>query len=376
MVKRTDRKIKITFLVDFFRTINAGTENQLSHLLSELPSSGFSVQLISLQDSPFLKNEAQKLFPDVEIISLGAQSDISRSIGSLIRLFFLLFKRRPTIVHTFFPTSNSIGIIIAFFTSNRSLFSSRRDLGYNLSKKDIFLLRMANLFVSSIIVNAKAVKTRTVEIEKVIPEKIKVIYNGIALKNNIKKQNLSMEEINVGIVANLNRTVKRIDVFINAAVTVVRSYPQVKFKIIGDGHLRNSLEQQVDTLDLNSRIEFLGRRKDVDNLLASINIGVLCSDSEGLSNTIMEYMLAGLPVVATKVGGNIELVEHGRTGYLVPPGDAETLAEKIIECLDNPSLSLKFGKAGREKIMNTFSKEIMLKKTSNLYKKELYKISL
>ncbi|MCD4675636.1 MAG: glycosyltransferase, partial [Desulfobacula sp.] len=258
-------------MVDFFRTINAGTENQLSHLLSELPSSGFSVQLISLQDSPFLKNEAQKLFPDVEIISLGAQSDISRSIGSLIRLFFLLFKRRPTIVHTFFPTSNSIGIIIAFFTSNRSLFSSRRDLGYNLSKKDIFLLRMANLFVSSIIVNAKAVKTRTVEIEKVIPEKIKVIYNGIALKNNIKKQNLSMEEINVGIVANLNRTVKRIDVFINAAVTVVRSYPQVKFKIIGDGHLRNSLEQQVDTLDLNSRIEFLGRRKDVDNRVASIN---------------------------------------------------------------------------------------------------------
>ena len=182
------RPIKITYLVDFLRTINAGTEKQLGYLLRELPEAGYRVHLSSLQDSPFLRNEASQAFPGVSITALGADSDISKSPLAMIRLFRELRAMRPNIVHTFFPTSNSIGAIIAKFAGVGTIITSRRDMGFNLTVMNIALLKAADLFVAGIVANSQAVRKRTAALENISEAKIRVIYNGINLNGTLDRK--------------------------------------------------------------------------------------------------------------------------------------------------------------------------------------------
>lgn len=360
-------RLKITYLIDFFRTVSAGTEKQLSYLLQNLPEKQCEINLISLQKSPFLLNDAQTIFPEVSIITLDAKSDISKSFFELIRLFFLLRNIKPDIVHTFFPASNSFGVLIARMAGIKSIISSRRDMGYNLTKKDIWLLKMANYFVSSIIANAEAVKKQTLSFENVQEEKINVIYNGISSDNSNRLACDSKQETIVGIVANLNRQVKRVDLFIKAAAIVHKQFPHVKFWIIGDGPLRKGLEILAMDSGLESNVIFWGQREDVRELLSSMTVGVVSSDSEGFSNAIMEYMLAELPVIATDIGGNPELVHHGKTGILVQPNDVGALAEAFQQILNRSDTAVKMGNAAKAFISERFSIDAMVCQTHHLY---------
>ena len=368
MRKKIDNKIKITYLVDFFRTINAGTERQLGYLLTHLPELNYSVQLISLQDSLFLKDEAPRLFPKVAIKTLGGQSDLSKSLSAFTRLYLLLRNSKPGIVHTFFPASNSFGVLISRLAGIRNIVSSRRDMGFNLTKKDIVLLRLANHFVSCVVSNSRAVQEHTLKVEGIKENKIHVIYNGISFDGHIQTSNKNgLKEAIVGIVANINRPIKRVDLFIKAASIVKKNFSHVKFWIIGEGYQRNELERLASDLGLNKSAIFLGRRKDVQKLLQKLSVGVICSDSEGFSNSIMEYMAAGLPVVATNVGGNPELVQDGKTGLLIPANNEVALAEAITNLLTDSKTANRMGNAGREIIISKFPVDGMLQKTRQLY---------
>jgi L-malate glycosyltransferase len=364
-------KIKVTYIVDFFRTVNAGTEGQLGQLSAKLTDGGYSVQLISFQDSTFLQKEAPQLFPKVDITTLRAQSDISKSLSALVRLYHILRKSKPDIAHTFFPSSNIFGVIIARLTGVRRVISSRRDMGYNLTKKDIVLLRIANHFVSFVIVNAKAVQEHTIKVEGIKRDKTRVIYNGISCDDykHSSHKNIDRDPV-IGIVANLNRPVKRVDLFIKAAAIIHRNFPNVKFWIFGDGPLRKDLEILASNLNLNLSLSFMGHRprEFVIQSLQEMTVGVICSGSDGLSNTILEYMASGLPVVATDVGENSELIDDGKTGFLVSPGDSKALAAALTHCLKQSELALTTtGLAASEWIRSTFSIEKMLDKTRHLY---------
>jgi len=269
--------IKITYLVDFFRTLNAGTERQLGHLLTGLPSDQYSIQLISLQNSRFIEQEAPRIFRNVSIKSLGAESDISNSPNAILRLYLELRRFKPQIVHTVFPTSNSIGVIIAKLAGSDIVITSRRDMGYNLEQRDILKLRIANRFVDAVVSNSLAVRDRTVAIEKVPNSKIKVIYNGIGLNGlPVRSPETGVETAVVGIVANLNRQVKRVDLFIEAAAKVHAQKPNTVFWIIGDGYLRPDYELIADKYGISNNVHFLGRRKDVTRLLPQMDVGVIC----------------------------------------------------------------------------------------------------
>jgi L-malate glycosyltransferase len=361
--------LRIVYLVDFYRTENAGTERQLAHLLRRMPDFGYSVQLVSLQGSPFLKNEAGSAFDKVRFKTLAADSDLSRTPGALIRLYCHLKRCKPDIVHAFFPTSNSVGIMVARLAGIRRLISSRRDMGYNLNGRDVALLKCADRFVSFVIVNSKMVGERTAKRENLSPEKLRIVYNGIAVTKPLCERRLLGRGAPVmGIVANLNRQVKRVDLFVEAAVVVARQFPDARFWIVGDGDLRAGLERLVSELFLDLAFTFLGRRADVDRLLPEMYSGVMCSDSEGLSNSIMEYMEAGLPVVATDVGGNSELVKDGITGILVPPGDKKALADALMALLRNPERASAMGAAGRRVVAEQFSLGRMIQDTTAIYR--------
>src|SRR5256886_4183628 len=137
--------------------------------------------------------------------------------------------------------------------------------------------------------------------------------------------------------------------------------------MVVDSPYKRELEGYAVQLGLGERVVFAGFRLDVPEILAEVAVSVLPSLSEGLSNVLLESMAAGAPVVATRVGGNPEVVEDGETGLLVPPRDPAALAQAICRLLDSPELASRFGQAGRERVIKSFSLERMVQKTESLY---------
>jgi glycosyltransferase involved in cell wall biosynthesis len=169
----------------------------------------------------------------------------------------------------------------------------------------------------------------------------------------------------IGIVAGL-RAVKNHASLIKAMKIVKKEVPDSKLVVIGDGPEKEKLIRLVDSLGLEKDVLFLGNRKDIVELYNSMDVGVLCSFSECLSISLLEGMSCGVPFVATRVGGNPELIGDD-AGVLVPVGNVEILAEEIIRLLKDKKLRDSIGKKAREKIVREFSVDKMIKSYEELY---------
>jgi L-malate glycosyltransferase len=177
----------------------------------------------------------------------------------------------------------------------------------------------------------------------------------------------------VTIVANMRHEVKDYPMFLRAARRVNNAIPDVGFLLAGEGELKSSLESLAATLGLANKTLFLGRVADIATLLSVSEVGVLTSKAEGFSNSILEYMAAGRPVVATDVGGAREAIVDGETGYLVGSGDDELMAARIISLLESPEIATRMGEAGKQVVADRFSTAAQLHKTEALYEKFLRK---
>ena len=142
---------------------------------------------------------------------------------------------------------------------------------------------------------------------------------------------------------------------ISAMAIIKKEVPNCRLIIIGDGSSRTDLENLVVEKNLEKNVKFLGFRRDIPGLLMEMNVFVLPSLWEGLGNVILEAMAAQRPVVATKVGGIPEMVNHNETGFLVPPGDSKMLAAEILKLLKDSQMRINMGKAGRERVEEKFS---------------------
>jgi glycosyltransferase involved in cell wall biosynthesis len=154
---------------------------------------------------------------------------------------------------------------------------------------------------------------------------------------------------------------------VSAASRLVSAGCRLRVVIAGEGPLREQLEQQIASLGLGQVVQLLGHRGDLESVLAALDVYVLCSRSEGMPNTILEAMASGVAVVSTHVGGADELVEHGRTGLLVPAGRADLLAEAIGELIADPDRRREMGAAGRARAHDTFSLAMMVRAYEMLY---------
>jgi glycosyltransferase involved in cell wall biosynthesis len=167
---------------------------------------------------------------------------------------------------------------------------------------------------------------------------------------------------------------KGIEYFIDAAAQLLLRFPHARFWIVGDSvtpEYRDELQARVDALGLRERVAFLGFRSDVPALLRQVAVSVLPSLSEGLSNVVLEAMAAGVPVVATAVGGTPELITHGETGLLVPPRDAHALAGAVASLLADPARAQALGAAARRTVAARFSLQAMVRETERLYEQLL-----
>jgi len=210
---------------------------------------------------------------------------------------------------------------------------------------------------------------------KLSPQKVKLIYNGIDtrkfeykkdLEGVRKELNLSKGELVLGNVGNL-REVKDHHTLILSFNRISFLFPQVKLLIIGEGELKSSLVKLCEELGLENKVLFLGHRKDVPSLLDLMDVFILSSRLEGCSISILEAMASEKPVVATRVGGNPELVLEGKTGLLVPSAEPEKLAQKIILLIKDEKLRRKMGREGKKRVREKFSLERMIKNYEELY---------
>jgi glycosyltransferase involved in cell wall biosynthesis len=212
--------------------------------------------------------------------------------------------------------------------------------------------------------------------ERIKPSKTVFIYNGVDEDNFSTFKNGSSAKAQLGVDSGVSLvgTVSSLaphkghKYLIQAAPMILDILPSTKFLIVGDGILREKLEEQVKNLNLISNVIFTGTRKNIPDLLPAMDIFVLPSCSrEGLGISIIEAMAAEKPVVATDIGGIPEVVKNGETGLLVLPRNSEALAQAIIELLQNPKKANTMGKKGRIRFQEKFTNKRMLSEVENLY---------
>jgi glycosyltransferase involved in cell wall biosynthesis len=288
-------------------------------------------------------------------------------------------KYRPTIIHSFLPLITFMGAITGRIYGIRLIISSRRALGTHQRRFPLLIPfdYAANRLSHYITANSKAVQTDLVEREHVDKTKTVLIYNGIdADRFNRVKMVRHQWRTRMGIknsckviisLANLIPYKGHSDLLY--AIKEMNEYHDALFWFVGeDRGIRSGLNNLARELGVDQRIEFLGTRLDIPELLAASDISVLASHEEGFSNVILESMAAGLPVVATDVGGNGEAVVDGVTGWLVPPKNPKALAEKIIDLLENPDRAETMGEQGRKRVKAHFSVEALVNNHLALYR--------
>lgn len=364
-------KIKIVYLIDQLNI--GGTENQLLELIGRLNNNRYEPVLVCLRHSDFY--DTVDLSCEKKILNVQKLISLNGLIA-LIGFARWLRKCDAQIVQTFFFDATVFGVCSAKLAGVKKIISSRRDLGFWYTPRLLIILRIINLFTNIVLVNSKAIQANVIAKEKCNPRKTAVIYNGIDLKRfrrtlntsqTVRKQYGIKEQMVVGIVANLNRPVKRVDLFIRAASEVTKEINNIAFVIVGDGHLKNELMQLAVELTVDERVYFVGRHQDVVKWLNCFDVGVLTSDTEGFSNAILEYLACGLPVVCTDSGGNREIIEDGVNGYKFPKNNHMVLSQKIIQLIKSDSDSLKQIKKNNNKKAASFTWEITILEHMKLY---------
>ncbi|HLM02807.1 MAG TPA: glycosyltransferase, partial [Pyrinomonadaceae bacterium] len=248
------------------------------------------------------------------------------------------------------------------------------------SGAQVFVERRAYAFAQAVVANAQAVKNHLIQ-AGVEAEKIEVVYNGLDLakfgfKNASRAEILQSFDLPadenlkfVTIVANFRSEAKNHQMFLRAARRVKENFPEARFALAGEGELLAQMKDLAKDLGLENESFFIDNcgDREVPRLLFASDICVLSSRTEGFSNSILEYMAAAKPVVATNVGGAGEAVSEGENGFLVASGDDETLANRLLELLRDDRKARIFGARGREMAKEKFSTAAQLRKTLDLY---------
>lgn len=331
-------KTVILLLIDTLETIG-GTERQFFELIKRLDQNKYASLIFSLGEVGPFSCEIEKYGIPVTCLSINKVFG-PRGIRALKRMRKVIEQENVRLVHAFHFGSQLLGFALAKMT-HKPLIYSIRDCGFWQTRKHRIISKYINNRADKIIAVSKAVEQFIKKQDRVAPQKITVIYNGVELdkfvSNTKKEQYIQKLQLScsVPVVAYIGwlRPEKGVEYFIEAAQKVIKLGHQAQFLIIGNGPLRDSLESKVKLLKLQNNVRFLGDRIDIPELLSVIDISVLPSLTEGFSNTLIEGMAAGKAIIATAVGGNHEAVLDGQTGVLVPPGDSDSLASATIGLL-------------------------------------------
>jgi glycosyltransferase involved in cell wall biosynthesis len=363
--KLTSRPAKVCFLIDRLGT--GGTETQLVSLIRHLDRALVTPHLCLLDGS----DAASKVLePDnCPVLRLGVRSLRHPSTAvKAVRFARFLQRERIDVLQVYFADSTYFGTLVGRLAGVPCIVRSRFDLGYWMTPIHRALGRVFNHLLDATVVNCKACCRSVKAEQRAFPHPVATIENGVDLSafTRIPIAAPTNQPRVVGMVANL-RGVKDPQLFIRAANLVSDSQPDIRFAVAGEGELRGELEQLIEQLGLRERFQLLGRVADIPAFLSTLDVAVLCSSSEGMSNAVLEYMAAGRAIAATDVGGNSQLIENGVHGFLTPAGDAGALAVAIGHLLTDPVLAVRMATAARKRACEHYGLEQRVRRFEGFY---------
>ncbi len=316
----------------------------------------------------------------VELPELTRNLSPLKDLQALLKLYRWLRRERFDLIHTHSTKAGLVGRLAAgaaggaavVFTAHGWAFTEGRR---RWQRRLLALMeRLAARFCTAIICVSEHDRRLAVQFRVAPPERLIVIHNGIDPQPFLQadgsrvRRELGLRE-EEPVLAFIGRLTPQKDPL--TLLQALRALPRGTALMVGDGPLRSQAERFVKRNGLCGRVIFTGARTDIPDLLAASDLFILSSRWEGLPLVIIEAMMAARPVVATCVGGVPELVEEGVNGFLVRPGDPQALAEAIARLLKDPGMRRRFGLAGQQKALRSFTQDLMVEGTLAVYERLL-----
>jgi glycosyltransferase involved in cell wall biosynthesis len=356
-----------------------GAQRHLVEVLRRLDRRRFAPMLCCLatdRDALDLLDEVRAL--DVPVLDAGlrdARNGLARphTLAQVARIAREARRRRVRIVHSYLHHANWFGTLAGRLARVPVVIVSKRSMDVYSRGRDRWACRLTNGLADCVTAVAEAVRDHVHREEGCPLGKIVVIPNGVDAEQFSVSPGPPDELRGLGGDGQLVGTITRLvwkrghEELLRAAALVNRSEPGARLVVVGDGPLRPTLEGQARELGLGGAVRFLGAVPRAARLLPHLDVFVLSSVWEGMSNGLLEAMAAGRPVVATRVGGNPECVVDGESGLLVPPRDPEAMAAAIVRLLREPELARRLGQAARRRVEAEFTLPRMVQRMEDLY---------
>lgn len=356
-----------------------GAETVVLNLAARLDPKRFR-SIVLMPPGPWLNPRLKELGIPVLEVSWKSWWDV-RGPWAMIKA---VREHQVDLIHSHLPGQNFYSCIVRSVTGVPTFvtYHGPVELEWSQNFKGRLRLQFVRSRATGIVVVCDLVKQLLVDLG-FGQDRIVRIYNGIdpapythVRSPSLRKElGLSADTKLVGMIANVRQT-KGYEYFVQAAAAVCKEHSDVVFLAVGDVNeeLARPVKVLHQQLGLGDRLRFLGFRSDVSDILQELDVFVLASTSEGMPLSILEAMAAGKPIVSTQCGGIPEMVEHDRTGWLVPPADSAALAESIMTLLKDPSRGDQAGKVARERFLRDFTLDGMIAQYEKLYLSYLEKV--
>lgn len=357
----------ILYIIDSL--LVAGAQVHLVRLANDMAEMGMQPRIICL--GAVSESLVAQLRPEISVDRIRMESIRRGSFfPSFLQLVRLVKVYRPQIVHTYLNTANVFGVLAAKLGGTCRIITSRRDMGNfrsgRIGSLDSLISRR---WADRTICVCNAVARRAIELERVPSAKVRVIYNGVDLDViHPRPRPDAGGPTRFGIVARMDRIEKGHAEFIAATrLTAQRRPGLARFVLVGDGYMKDALHAQIEKSGQEHVTTFAGEVSDSNDALSYFDVSVVPSYTEGICNAAIEAMAAGFPVIATAVDGNLEVVQNGETGFLVPARNQVALADMFIRYLDEPSLIGTHGRSGRKRCEEVFNRAVIRKQYHQAY---------
>jgi glycosyltransferase involved in cell wall biosynthesis len=316
----------------------------------------------------------------VSVDELGLRGRIygSAGVAAVRRLRAIVRGSGASIVHTFLFDADFVGAIVGRLAGAR-VITTRRAIKRGKTAQ-LWAYRLTNRWADRIVANSEEVRRFTLGAEKPPPAKVRTIPNGIDIERiaagNGTRFRAALGLPDSAFLIGSSGTVKPVkgqDILFEACLPLLREHPNVVVLVAGsaDSDLARALRERALSAGVEDRFRLLGNREDVPDFLAALDLFVLPSRSEGMSNALIEAMAAGRPCVATRVGGNAEALAEGATGRIVPPENPESLRAAVAGLLADPGSRAALGSLARERAAREYDLPVMLERTEQVYQEVL-----
>lgn len=348
-----------------------GMENAVARLALQQKKSGHNVHVVCIRDMGPTAEILQNGNVPVHFCPFRSRLDPI----SINRLRILFGKLGVNVVQTHNYRPNVSGTVAGRLARVPAVISSLRTVNRWDTIRQFWIDRLLCFWRDAIVCVSEEVKEKYLEKIKWCRKKCHVIHNGIDLQKFrgvnkaiylYEKYGLPPDAIYLISIARLVK-IKDHSTLLMAFRKIVNKNEHVHLLLLGEGSLRGDLERRTSELQLEGRVHFLSHQDNVDEWLSIAQISVLSTHTEGFSSTILESMAAKIPVIATAVGGNLEAIQDGVTGYLTPPGNADAIAEKALYLIRNPQMAKSMGDCAAKVVEEKFTIEATAGKTLELY---------